>query len=56
MKTLLELYEKIKEEIKEGDHLFCKICGRECTITKEGKGPLVCCNQPMEKKDLIIER
>lgn len=56
MKTLLEVYENIKEqEIKEGDHLFCKICGRECTITKEGKGPLVCCDQPMEKKDLVIE-
>lgn len=30
---------------------ICDICGQEVTVVKAGKGTLVCCNQPMRKKE-----
>ena len=36
-----------KKEINKSDRLRCKICGREITIIKVGKGPLICCGEEM---------
>ncbi len=32
-----------------GEKYRCNVCGNEVTVTHEGKGELVCCEQPMEK-------
>jgi len=29
----------------------CKVCGQEVRVTRQGIGTLVCCNQPMVKKE-----
>lgn len=36
---------------QEGKTYVCEICGQEITVLKEGVGTLVCCDQPMKKKD-----
>ncbi len=36
---------------EEGKIYVCKLCGQEVTVTKSGAGTLVCCDQPMERKD-----
>jgi len=48
---------KIQEaqEIKKSDRLRCKVCGREVTINKPGKGPLVCCGEPMTVMGRVVE-
>ena len=48
---------KIQEEkeIKKSDRLRCKICGREVTINKAGKGPLVCCDENMIVMGRVVE-
>lgn len=48
---------KIQEEkeIAKGDRLRCKICGREVTVNKAGKGPLICCGQPMNELGRVVE-
>lgn len=43
------------EEIKKSDRLRCKVCGREVTINKAGKGPLVCCGQNMVIMGRVVE-
>jgi desulfoferrodoxin-like iron-binding protein len=35
------------KDIKKGTRLRCAVCGREVTIDKKGKGPLICCMEPM---------
>lgn len=51
MKSLKHFLSIIQEdeEIETNDKLRCSICGREVTINKEGKGPLICCGEPMSK-------
>jgi desulfoferrodoxin-like iron-binding protein len=44
-----------QEEIVKGDRLRCDICGREVTVNKAGKGPLICCGQPMNKIGTVVE-
>ena len=34
-----------------GEKYRCSVCGNEVTVTKVGGGQLVCCGQPMEKKE-----
>ncbi|MCK5022465.1 MAG: desulfoferrodoxin FeS4 iron-binding domain-containing protein [Candidatus Pacebacteria bacterium] len=34
---------------KVGDKYRCNICGNEVTLTKIGRGILVCCGKPMGK-------
>ena len=48
---------KIQEEkeIKKNDRLRCTICGREVTVNKEGKGPLICCDKPMITMGTVVE-
>jgi desulfoferrodoxin-like iron-binding protein len=48
---------KIQEEkeIKKSDRLRCKICGRQVTIIKAGKGPLVCCGENMTVMGRVVE-
>lgn len=48
---------KIQEskEIKKSDRLRCKVCGRQVTIVKAGKGPLVCCNENMTIMGRVVE-
>ena len=36
---------------EEGKTYVCELCGQEVKVTKEGVGTLVCCNQPMAKKE-----
>ncbi len=52
-KYLTKLQEQ--EDIKKGDRLHCKICGREVTVNKAGKGPLICCGKPMSKLGTVVE-
>jgi desulfoferrodoxin-like iron-binding protein len=42
-------------KISTGDNLSCKSCGRTVNVKEAGKGPLVCCGQPMEVMSLISE-
>lgn len=51
MKTLNKILENIQDGYHpvKGDKMLCKICGRKADITVSGKGPLVCCGQPMVK-------
>jgi len=44
-----------QETIMKGDRLQCKICGREVTVNKAGKGPLICCGEPMSKVGTVVE-
>jgi desulfoferrodoxin-like iron-binding protein len=44
-----------EQDIKKGDRLHCKLCGREVTINKAGKGPLICCGEPMSKIGVVVE-
>lgn len=48
---------KIQEQevIVKCDHLKCDVCGRTVTVNKAGKGPLVCCGQPMTKIGTVVE-
>ena len=48
---------KIQEEavIKKSDRLRCKVCGREVTVNKAGKGPLVCCGENMTVLGRVVE-
>lgn len=48
---------KIQEEavIKKSDRLRCKVCGREVTVNKAGKGPLVCCGENMSIMGRVVE-
>jgi len=48
---------KIQEAvvIKKNDRLRCKICGRTVTVQKAGKGPLVCCDEPMSVTGTVLE-
>jgi len=48
---------KIQEtkEIKNNDRLRCKVCGREVTVNKAGKGPLVCCGENMTVMGRVVE-
>jgi len=48
---------KIQEEkeINKSDRLRCKVCGREVTIIKAGKGPLVCCGENMTVMGRVVE-
>ena len=34
---------------KVGEKYKCDICGNEVTLTKIGRGTLVCCGKPMGK-------
>lgn len=43
------------EEIKKSDRLRCKVCGREVTVNKAGKGPLVCCGENMTILGRVVE-
>jgi len=36
---------------EQGKTYVCKICGQEVKVEKSGGGTLVCCNQPMAKKE-----
>ncbi|HOR01761.1 MAG TPA: desulfoferrodoxin FeS4 iron-binding domain-containing protein [Candidatus Woesebacteria bacterium] len=36
---------------KVGEKYFCTKCGNEVEVTKAGGGTLVCCGEPMIKKD-----
>lgn len=36
------------EKIEEGDTLKCNVCGRIVHVKEAGRGPLICCNLPME--------
>ena len=36
---------------EEGKTYVCLLCGQEVKVSKSGAGTLVCCDQPMEKKD-----
>ncbi len=36
---------------KVGEAYKCNACGNEVLVTKVGGGELVCCGQPMEKKE-----
>ena len=33
-----------------GKRYFCSVCGSEFIVTKGGDGAVICCNQPMAKK------
>ncbi len=48
---------KIQEEkeIKKSDRLRCKVCSRQVTIVKVGKGPLVCCGENMTVMGRVVE-
>jgi len=48
---------KIHEQkiIKKSDRLKCTICGREVTVNKAGKGPLICCDKPMNIIGTVVE-
>lgn len=48
---------KIQEEkeITKGDRLRCKVCGREVTVNKAGKGLLICCGQNMTTMGRVVE-
>jgi len=48
---------KIQEskEINKSDRLRCKVCGRQVTIIKAGKGPLVCCGENMTIMGRVVE-
>jgi len=48
---------KIQEEIliKKNDRMRCTICGREVTVNKQGKGPLICCDKPMNVMGSVVE-
>ena len=48
---------KIQEEavIRKSDRLRCKVCGREVTVNKAGKGPLVCCGENMAVMGKVVE-
>jgi len=48
---------KIQEatEIKKSDRMRCKICGREITIVKSGKGPLICCGENMAIMGRVVK-
>ena len=41
-------------EPKKGDTMLCKICGRKVHLLNDGKGPLVCCGEPMVKATLPV--
>jgi len=36
---------------EEGKTYVCGVCGQEVKVTKAGAGTLVCCDQPMNKKE-----
>jgi len=36
---------------EEGKKYLCQICGQEVIVTISGVGTLVCCDQPMERKE-----
>jgi superoxide reductase len=36
---------------EEGKIYVCSICGQEVKVVKSGMGTLVCCDQPMDKKE-----
>lgn len=48
---------KIQEvkAFKKNDRLRCKICGRQVTVNKVGKGPLVCCDENMSTVGTVVE-
>lgn len=52
-KYLTKLQEQ--DEIKKGSRLHCKICGREVTVNKAGKGPLICCGEQMRTIGTVVE-
>ncbi len=41
-------------EPKKGDSMSCLICKRKVHALNNGKGPLICCNQPMVKSKVPI--
>ena len=40
---------------ERGKVYICEICRQEVKVEKPGPGKLVCCNQPMIKKDDLPE-
>jgi len=44
-----------EQEIRKSDRLRCKVCGREITIVKAGKGSLVCCGENMTVMGRVVE-
>lgn len=54
-KYLNKIQENIDEyEPKKGDTMKCSICGRKTHLLNNGKGPLICCGKPMEKRTLSV--
>jgi len=51
LEIIQEAYEPQRDDIME-----CKICGRKADILNEGKGPLICCGQPMIKVGEAVDR
>lgn len=49
------LAEKVYEP-KKGDTMLCEICGRKVHLLNDGKGPLICCGQPMVKSTLPVQQ
>ena len=56
MSKLTSYLDKITEnEILVNDRMKCNICGRVVTVNKAGKGPLICCGEPMKKMGTVVE-
>lgn len=43
-------------EPKRDDIMECTVCGRKADVLNEGKGPLICCGQPMIKVGEAVDR
>ena len=43
-------------EPKKGDTMKCEVCGRTVHLLNNGKGPLLCCGQPMKKYNFLPKR
>ncbi|MHA1814486.1 MAG: hypothetical protein ACTSX1_00625, partial [Candidatus Heimdallarchaeaceae archaeon] len=41
-------------EPKKGDTMSCLICKRKVHVLNNGKGPLICCGQPMVKSTVPV--
>jgi superoxide reductase len=48
---LKELKKEVRQVAEEGKTYVCSLCGQEVSVLKSGAGTLVCCDQPMEKKE-----
>jgi desulfoferrodoxin-like iron-binding protein len=47
----ISIRERSYHMAEEGKKYVCQICGQEVIVTKSGVGTLVCCDQPMERKE-----